>query len=101
VAQAGLLTVAVAKQMQADIEAAMRKAKVTKAIFDNRETERPDEMVRAVMWTWITDCAVLERLALVLGTERNARRARETADRNRAVSSAFASEEEAIAWLRA
>jgi hypothetical protein len=99
--QSGLLTVEVARQMQRDILEAMVEADVHKAIFDNRDTDRPDEMVRAVMWSWVSECTQIERLAMVLSTDRNVRRARDTADRNRVSSEAFVSEADAIAWLRA
>ncbi len=100
VRQRGLLTVDVALQFQRVVEEEMSKAGVRLAIFDNRETERPEEMVRAVMWTWLGATTCLDRLAIILVKERNTRRANEAADRNRVRVSAFFDEQEAIDWLR-
>lgn len=100
VRQRGLLTVEAAAQLQKAVADALADAGVRLAIFDNRETDRPDEMVRAVMWTWLGAQTCMDRLALVLASERNTRRAREAADRNRVRVSAFSDEQDAIDWLR-
>ena len=100
VRQRGLLTVDVALQFQKVVEDEMAKAGVRLVIFDNRQTDRPEEMVRAVMWTWLGSTTCLDRLALVLVKERNTRRANEAADRNRVRVAAFFDEQDAVDWLR-
>ena len=83
--------------MQADIEAAMREVGTRTVMFDNRETVRPDEWIRASMWTWLT--SHVHRAALLQAVPRNIARAERMGQQNRITLRAFSDEAEAEAWL--
>jgi hypothetical protein len=87
------------ERMQADIESAMVEVGSRYALFDNRETGRPDEMLRAAMWSWL--CEHVGRAALLQESARNIKRAENTAEQNRVSLRAFHDADEAVAWLRA
>lgn len=91
VTQAQLVT------MQRDIKAAMDEAGTRRVMFDNRETESPDEWLRASMWTWLSEN--IARAALIQSEPRNIKRAERTGERNRIVIRAFHDAEAAEAWL--
>ena len=86
-------------RMQREIERAMRSVGTRFAMFDNRDTARPDEWVRATMWSWLTES--VDRAALLQTEVRNIKRAEERGERNRVTVRAFLEEAEAEAWLLA
>ena len=84
--------------MQKAIEAAMADAGTRCVMFDNRDTQAPDEYVRAAMWSWLVNH--VSRAALLQNEKRNIKRADRTGQRNRIALRAFMDEDEAAAWLR-
>lgn len=84
-------------RVQAEMQAALDEAGTRVAMFDNRETENPDAMVRAAMWTWLSES--VDRAALIQSVAKNVRRADDTAQRNRMAFRAFDDEARAEAWL--
>ncbi|MEZ4451766.1 MAG: hypothetical protein R3B09_20045 [Nannocystaceae bacterium] len=92
-------SVAEAAAFQRAVDEAMIGHGGRRVLLDNRATERPDEEVRASMWTWVTECTHFDRFALLLEGERTSQRANLTASRNRAAVVAFTDEAEALAWL--
>jgi hypothetical protein len=83
--------------MQEEIAGALSRAGTRVAMFDNRDTEKPDEWLRAMMWTWLLEH--LSRAALLQSVERNKRRAERRGQENRISLRAFGDEDEAEAWL--
>lgn len=84
-------------RVQAQMKAALVEAGTRLAMFDNRETESPDPMVRASMWTWLSEN--VSRAALIQAVPKNVKRADERAQRNRVPYRAFQDVDEAEAWL--
>lgn len=85
------------EQVQARIKSALEAAGTRVAMFDNRDTGKPDPMLRAAMWTWLTEN--VDRAALLQAVPKNVTRADKTAERNRVSYRAFHDEAEAEAWL--
>ena len=85
--------------MQRAIERALAEHETTRVMFDNRETTAPDQRLRAEMWTWLSSCDALHRVALLQNSVRYQKRANTTAERNRVVVQAFTGVPEAEAWL--
>jgi hypothetical protein len=102
VAQIGLTrTLAEAEGFQAAVDEALAAHGSRRVLLDNRRTERPDELVRASMWTWVSGSPHFDRFALLVDGERTSQRANLTAGRNRAALAAFTREDEALEWLLA
>ncbi len=98
--QSGLATVAEElRQLQREVEAALAEAGTRNVLFDNRETQAPDEWIRAMMWTWLSSTPLIRRVAMVQGTVRAQRRANRTAELNRVLVQAFMDYDEAVGWL--
>jgi len=98
--QGGLaLTIEDIKPMQAAIEEALAAHNTTLVMFDNRETIAPDQTLRAEMWTWLSSCDALHRVALLQDSVRHQKRANTTAERNRVAVQAFTGVPDAEAWL--
>ena len=85
------------ERVQSEMSLALREAGTRLAMFDNRETSNPDAMIRAAMWTWLSEN--IDRAALIQAVPKNVRRADRTAQRNRMAFRAFEDETEAEAWL--
>lgn len=87
------------EEMQQQIEDAMIAAGSRFVVFDNRDTEAPEEWLRASMWSWL--CEHVRRAALIQAEVRNIKRAERTGARNRLPVRAFDNEADAEAWLLA
>ncbi len=83
--------------MQSLIMAGLEEIGRRRAMFDNRETERPDSMLRSLMWTWL--CENVQRAAMLQTEARNIQRAERTGQENRIAVRAFHELSEAEAWL--
>ena len=83
--------------MQRAIEKGMAEAGTRDCLFDNRDTIQPDQLVRAAMWTWLTEN--VRRAALIQAEAKNIARAERTGERNRIAVRAFDNEADAEAWL--
>lgn len=83
--------------LQQAVETAMAEARTKCVLFDNRDTEPPDEYVRAAMWSWLLNHVT--RAAMLQNEVRNVKRADRTGQRNRIALKAFMNEDEASAWL--
>ena len=98
--QSGLASLAEPlQQLQRDIELALAQAGTGNVLFDNRETDPPDEWVRAMMWTWLSSTSSIRRVAMVQGSVRAQRRANRTAELNRVLVQAFLDFDDAVRWL--
>ncbi len=81
------------------IDDALHEAGTRFVMFDNRETTRPDEYARAMMWSWLTQN--VDRAALLQKEARNIKRAEARGEQNRVAVRAFHDEAEAEVWLLA
>lgn len=88
-----------ARALQAKVERACDAHGSKRVLFDNRETEPPDDEVRAAMFEWAM--TQLERVALLLRSDLKRVRANMDALSRRGRVRAFVVEREAIAWLTA
>lgn len=84
--------------MQREIESAMKQVGTRFCMFDNRDTIQPDQLIRAAMWTWLTEHVL--RAALLQNEAKNIARAERTGERNRVSVRAFHDEAEAEGWLQ-
>ena len=97
------------RSMQSDIESALRQARATRVVFDNRGTEAPAPWIRALMWSWLGSHSRLTRVALIQETDASRQRTMDRATRAwRGISMswvdqlqimAFLSERDAEAWI--
>ena len=97
--QAGRLTDAGARRLLQELEARLLASNVRKAVFDNRNTEAPDEPVRQRMWDWIENAGLLDKVALILESSLTVVRTNMTALSRRVQLRAFDSVTEAATWL--
>jgi hypothetical protein len=86
------------ERVQSQMGEALDASGTRVAMFDNRQTRSPDAMLRAAMWTWLSEN--VDRAAMIQAVAKNVRRADRTAERNRLSFRAFEDEAEAEAWLR-
>lgn len=92
-------TVEQLEDMQRAIATAMADLGTRAVVFDNRETAKPDEWIRASMWSWLIEN--VDRAAMIQAEVRNVGRAERTGQRNRVAVGAFLSEDDARDWLLA
>jgi hypothetical protein len=85
-----------ARALQQRVEAACARHGCRRLLFDNRDTEAPDDPVRDSMFAW---AITLERVAILLRSELKAVRANMDAVSRRAHVRAFVDEAVAAAWL--
>jgi hypothetical protein len=88
-----------AKRVQETIEPELQRAGHGLVLFDNRLTGDPATEAREAMWAWCRDCALVERVALLLESDLNLVRANMTALGKRSPVRSFNEETEASAWL--
>jgi|GEM_PF-1524139 len=97
------------KRLQHEIDVALRTARTTRLVFDNRDTQAPPPWVRATMWSWLGSHPALTRVALIQEDDASRRRSMDRATRAwRGISMswieqlqimAFVSEDDAVAWV--
>ncbi len=85
-----------ARALQRLIEQACVQHGTRRVLFDNRDTDAPDDAVRDAMFAW---AVTLERVAILLRSELKAVRANMDAVSRRAHVRAFVDEAVAISWL--
>jgi hypothetical protein len=89
--------VAAARALQQRVEQACDAQGSRRVLFDNRDTEPPDDEVRDAMFEWAVN--ELERVALLLRSDLKRVRANMDALSRRGRVRAFVDEREATAWL--
>lgn len=71
----------VIRQMQQEIEDALEARACCAVVFDNRDTQTPDEWVRAMVWSWLGRHTVIRRAALIQASADSQRRSNDRATR--------------------
>lgn len=88
-----------ARVFQREVEAALRRHGVRKVLIDNRETDLPDEQMRAFMNAWSENREIFDAMAIVVQSTMVKVRSTMEAIAHGAMRRAFNSIEEAEAWL--
>lgn len=98
----------VIRRMQREIEDALTAGQCCAVVFDNRDTQTPDEWVRAMVWSWLGRHRVIRRAALVQASTDSQKRSNDRATRawrgismswiNSVQIMAFVSEDDAARW---